>query len=272
MKKIKSKKIINSSTMNFWPTWRENKGFALLLGIVLVYSIVLLGAKINQTLKITNRLDEPTPVEHTIYVDGVGTATGTPDIAEISMGIESRGTDVATAQTSNTTSMNTLIEKIKALGIEEADIQTSNYSVYEDETWNPETGVYTSNGWIVSQQVTIKIRDTAKISSALETAGLGGATNIYGPSFTIDDPSNLKDEARSEALADAHSRALQIAASLGVELDGVVGYSEWTDEGSLYAERAYLSDMVGAGGSGPTISPGSSDITVHVSVTYKLSE
>jgi uncharacterized protein YggE len=165
--------------------------------------------------------------------------------------------------------MNSLIESIKALGVAAADLQTSNYSVYEDKSWNPETGAYTSNGWVVSQQITVKVRDTAKISTVLDVAGRGGATNIYGPNFTIDDPSNLKDEARMAALADAQARAEVIAKNLGVKLDKVVGYSEWSDSGMYYAERSFIGD--GAGGT-PTIEPGSTDVTVNVTVTYKLAE
>ncbi len=256
--------------MNFWPTWRENKWFALLLGIVLVYTIVLLGAKINQTMLAAQQIGEPEPFEHTIVIDGTGTVTGTPDIATVSMGVESKGADVATAQAANTTAMNALIEKIKALGVASADLQTSNYSVYEDQTWNPDTGEYTSNGWIVSQQISVKIRDTAKISMVLDTAGKNGATNIYGPTFTIDDPTNLKAQARDEALADAKTRAEAIAKSLGVRLEQIVGYSEWSDDGLSFFDS--VKELGGAGGSAPTIEAGSTDVTVNVSVTYKLAQ
>lgn len=255
--------------MNFWPTWRDNKWFALLLGIALVYFIVFLGAKINQSIVTAESLVKPVPFEHSILIDGKGTVTGTPDIATVSLGILSKGVDVATAQTGNSASMNTMIEKIKAIGIAEADIATSNYNVYEDQTWNPDTGAYTSNGWIVSQEITVKIRDTKNISTVLDTAGKNGATNITGPNFTLDDPSNLKSEARAEALADAKTKAAAVAKSLGVKIDGVVGYSEWSDEGVLFAnERSMIADSVG--GIAPTIQPGSTDVTVNVTVTFKL--
>lgn len=257
--------------MNFWPTWRENKWFALLLGIALVYFIVFLGAKINQSIITTKSLNEPVPFEHSILIDGKGTVTGTPDIATVSLGILSRGVDVATAQTSNSTSMNAMIEKIKAIGIADADIATSNYNVYEDQAWNPDTGAYISNGWIVSQEIAVKIRDTKNISIVLDTAGKNGATNITGPNFTLDNPSNLKAEARTEALADAKAKAAAIAKSLGVKIDGVIGYSEWSDDGILFVnERSMVADSVG--GITPTIQPGSTEVTVNVTVTFKLAD
>ncbi len=248
-----------------WPQWEENKPFALVLLLLGAFGVVYLNARIIQ---VQHETDQPAPNEHTIVVDGTGTVTGTPDIATVTLGVDTKAADVATAQSQNSLTVNGLLAQVKALGVADADVQTSNYSVYENSVWNPDTQTYEASGWIVSQTLTVKVRDTAKVSSILDAAGKSGVTNVSGPSFTIDDPSNLKDQAREEAVADAQAKALKLAAQLGVTLEAVVGYTEYADS---YPPYPYYDSALSAGG-GSVISPGSNDVTLNVSVTYKIAD
>ncbi len=256
--------------VSLWPSWHENKPFALVLLLTLAFLIVFLMARTTLALGEARRLDTPEPYEHQISVEGIGRVTGTPDIATVTLGVDTEGADVATAQAANGTTVNVLIATVEALGVSEDDIQTANYSVYENTVWDPDTETYESDGWIVSQQVTVKVRDTSKISSVLDAAGKNGATSISGPNFTIDDTSSLKDQARMEAVADAREKADTLAKALGVRLERVVGYSEWSDSG--YPPPYYSFAEMGMGGSAPDVLPGSTEVTLNVSVTYKLAE
>ncbi|NBS41505.1 DUF541 domain-containing protein, partial [bacterium] len=166
-----------------WPSWHENKPFALALLLVLSFLITFLMAKTGQTLGMTQRLDAPVPYEHDITVDGIGKVVGIPDIASVSMSVESKGADVATAQAANTGTTNALIAAVQALGVAKDDMKTSDYSVYQDNVYDPDTGEVTSKGWVVTQTLTVKVRDTAKVSTVFDTAGKNGATNLSGPNF-----------------------------------------------------------------------------------------
>jgi uncharacterized protein YggE len=263
----------SSEPKSFWPQWNENRPFAVLLLILGGYAAVFLLVKTGEVLKNTDQIGKPVPYEHTIFVEGEGKAVGVPDVATVSMGVETKGDDVATAQMQNTTTSNALIDRVQALGIDEADIQTSNYSVYQNYVWNPDTQTSDPSGWIVSQQLTVKVRETSAIAGVLQAAGEAGATNISGPNFTVDDTSHLKDEARAKAMEDVAQRAKEIASSLGVRFEKVVGYSEWVDSGVMpYAPSSYRSDMAMMTDPAPNIMPGSNELTLHVSVIYKLVE
>ena len=250
------------------PTWEENKPATLAMIALSVFGVLFLSAKAELASREARQVGRPVPMEHTITIDGTGKALGKPDVAAVSFGVDTRGAEVASTQQKNTDAMNALLEKVKALGVSEDDIQTSNYSVYQDFRYDPNSGASIPTGWIVSQQVTIKMRDTAKISSVLQTVGQNGATNISGPNFTIDDPSSLLDEARADALEDANRKAMQLAQTLGLRIERIVGYSEYAPGGGPipYYERA-----VGMGGGGaPSIAPGQNEVDLNVSITYKL--
>jgi hypothetical protein len=254
--------------VSLWPAWHENKPFALVLLLTFAFLIVFLMARTTLALGQAKRLDAPTPYEHQITVDGTATVTGVPDIATVTLGVDTKGLDVATAQPLNSASVNALVAKIAELGVPKDDIQTANYSVYENTQWNPDTQAYDSSGWIVSQQVTVKVRDTSKISAVLDAAGKNGATSISGPNFTIDDTSNLKADARAKAVADAMAKADGLAKTLGVRLDGVISYSE--SDGSM--PGPYYAANMAFSSTAPDVLPGTNDVTLNVSITYKLAE
>lgn len=266
-----TKKNPKKNPMTIYPNWKEERVYAIVVFALIVCAILYLGVKIDNIIRQSGQVGQPTPYEHTIMIEGEGKAIGKPDIATLVMGTESKGADVAAAQQTNNTTMNNIITQLKALNISEDDIQTSNYSVYEDTQWNPDTNELESKGWIVSNYVTVKVRDTSKLSSVLAMAGQNGITNISGPTFTIDDTSNLKAEARVKAIKQAREKAEVVAVSLGLKIEKIVGYSEWTP--SNYYDYGY-----GMGGSSekaassPAIETGSTEINLNVSITYKLVE
>jgi len=255
--------------MSIFPNWKTDRPYAIAVFLLAISAIIYLGVKTDNILRQSSQIDKPTPYEHTIIVDGEGTVTGKPDIATVSMGTESKGVDVATAQQSNTTVMSSITEQLKAMGISGDDIQTSSYNVYEDLQWDPEANTSISKGWIVSNYVTVKVRDTTKLPDVLNMAGKNGITNISGPTFTIDDTTNLKSEARIKAIAQAKTKAQEIANSLGMKLEAAVGYSEWAPS----TDYPYLSGL-GMGGSAESIKSsietGTNEVTLDVSITYKL--
>lgn len=255
---------------SIWPEWHQNKPFALMLLLIGSFVVVFLMAKIDQMQAETAQIGLPYPSEHTITIDGEGKVVGKPDIATITVGVDSKAIDVATAQVSNTTTVNAMLAAIKALGVSADDVQTASYNVYENTTWNPDAQTYDSDGWVVSQSLTIKVRDTSKVASVLSVAGQNGATNVYGPSFTIDDPSDLKAEARQMAVADAAEKAAQLAATLGVRLGGVVSYSEYSGGTPYPYDYAMYDKAYGGESSAPTIEPGTNEIDLTVSVTYRI--
>lgn len=257
---------------SIWPQWHENKPFALVLILIGSFLVVFLMAKVDQIQKETAQIGLPYPSEHTITIDGEGLVVGKPDVATVTIGVDTKASDVAGAQEQNTATTNILTEKIKGLGILADDIQTSYYSVYENFVWNADTETSESQGWVVSQTLTVKVRDTSKVSALLAVAGQNGATNVYGPSFTIDDPSQLKVQAREEAVADAAAKAAQLAATLGVKLGGVVSYSEYSG-GQVYSYDSYaLATSEKAYGGAPNIESGTNEVSLTVSVTYRILE
>ncbi|MBY0472857.1 SIMPL domain-containing protein [Patescibacteria group bacterium] len=221
------------------------------------------------------------PAANTITVSGHGEAMGVPDIATFSFSVVSEKSTVDAAQADATAKANAVTAYLKSAGVDEKDIQTSNYSVNPqyDYTQAACTGGYcpggkqTLRGYEVRQTTTIKVRTTAKAGDLLAGVGSKGATEVSGLSFTFDDPQAIQDEARDKAIADAKEKAETLAKQLGVSIVRVTAFNE---NGSGYPRAVMYSamDAYGKGGvtapAAPEISVGQNKVTNDVSITYEI--
>ena len=175
----------------------------------------------------------PADTPHTISVTGSGTAYSAPDIATAQVGVQTRDADPAAAVSANTEKMTGIIAALKAQGIEEKDIQTTNFSVSAQQDYDPKgqpTGAIT---FIVDNTVSITVRDISKVGAVLSAVVDAGANNIYGVSFSSADQAGLEAQARDQAMADARARADQLAKAAGVSIDTVLSISETINSGPI---------------------------------------
>ena len=218
---------------------------------------------------------------NTINVSGYGEAFGAADIATFNFSVVSEKSTVAAAQTDATDKINAITKYLKDAGIEEKDIQTTDYSVNPQYDYVAQActsgycpgGRQVLRGYQVRQTTTVKVRDTAKAGDLLTGVGTKGATEVSGLNFTFDDPNKLQDEARGEAIADAKAKADALAKQLGVTLVRVVSFNENT--GGNPSPMYYAKDTaVGMGGAeparAPEISVGQNKVQSNVSVTYEI--
>ncbi len=203
-----------------------------------------------------------------ITVTGTGTVTGTPDMVQVSVGVVTQGSTVQDAVSANASQMNALLTALKADGIADKDIQTSNYNVSTQTNPKPvapggtET---TETAYYVNNQVQVTLHDVSKLGDLLDKLVAAGANNIYGVNFGISDPSQLEDQARAKAVDDASHKAQSLAKLEGLTLGSVVSVSETNGyPGTVFPAAA------GLGGGGTPIQPGDLQVSVSLQVTYAI--
>jgi uncharacterized protein YggE len=207
----------------------------------------------------------------TITVVGQGSVRTEPDVARVSIGVETAAETVSEAVAENEAKMASILTALEGVGIPAEDIQTTHYSVQLERYPEPMPRVAdTESGeakpqYRVSNMVNVTVRDLDKVSEALDVVIEAGANNIWGVSFGLEDPAAAQADARSKATANALERAEALAELSGVELGPVMSISEVIGGGAvpmpmLTAERA-------AGGAGP-ISPGEVEVSYQLQVAY----
>ncbi|MDZ4762824.1 MAG: SIMPL domain-containing protein [Alphaproteobacteria bacterium] len=163
--------------------------------------------------------------ETTITLTGRGTVDHAPDIAMISLGVQVEAETASAAMTQQAEKMNGVLAAVKASGVADRDMQTSNLSlnpVYDyPNNQRPRLRAYAA-----SNQLTIKVRDLANLGRTLDAVVKAGGNTINGVSFGIDKPEAFQNEARVSAIKDAATRAELYAQAVGYRVKRIVTVTE----------------------------------------------
>lgn len=138
-----------------------------------------------------------------------------PDVAQIGAGVTTRAATAREAVRQNAEAMDRLIARMRALGIERKDIQTNNFNLNPNYTYNRETGEQTFTGYNVNNNVSVKLRDLKRAGEVLDALVEAGANNIYGPNFMLEDDMEAKATARGNAFKRGRQMAEEYARMSG---------------------------------------------------------
>jgi len=213
----------------------------------------------------------------TITVVGRGEVKVAPEIATTTIGVDVQAGTVDAAMAEAQARMDAILEALKGLGIADADIQTSNFSINFERTGGSEPMASATQSepgefqpvpgfYRVSNMVMVTIRDLERVSEVLDTAVKSGANNIWGLSFGLDDTEALEVQAREAAIRNARERAESLAELNGVVAGGVVSISEIIGSQAipLYAAAE------GRGGGGTPVQPGEVTFSTQIQVVYAI--
>lgn len=164
----------------------------------------------------------------TITVSGDAEVASKPDQARLSAGVVSQAETAAAALNANSTAMNRVFAALRAAGIPETRMQTSNFSVqpqhppYRQENPEPQRII----GYQVSNNVTVVVDDLTKVGPTLDALVRSGANQLGGIQFTIADPKPLAERARTLAVVDGAAKARTLATAAGVTLGPLMSIQE----------------------------------------------
>jgi uncharacterized protein YggE len=202
----------------------------------------------------------------TVSAQGEGVVCVTPDMAVVSMGVETNKKDMSEAQSENKKLMNEIIAELKNLGIEDKDIQTNNYSVYPDYEWNNNKQIL--NGYKVTNMVSVKVRridDTGKI---LDAVAAKGGNRVDGIQFTVEDTGKLYEEALKLAVKNAEAKAKVMTGYFGINKLTPVKITE-RQQGYYPLYDSAPGAMMEAAGRSTPVSTGQLEIRASVDVSFE---
>ncbi|NQW20760.1 MAG: SIMPL domain-containing protein [Chloroflexi bacterium] len=169
-----------------------------------------------------------------IWVTGQGTIEIPADVAQVSIGVESREITVAAARQNAADAMENVLNAIKENGVSEDDIVTTNFNIYPETQWievSDALGRHSEpriTGYTVSNTVLVTVRDIDNLSPVVDTAATAGGDliRINSIQFTVDDSLAFGAQIRQIAAADALAKADLYARAMGVTLGPLVYLSE----------------------------------------------
>lgn len=204
-----------------------------------------------------------------LTVVGQGSVSLTPDVAQIQLGVEVSGASAKQASADAAKAMDAILAALAKQGIAKKDIQTSNYSIFVDRSgFSSKDQPAVEVTYRVNNMVTATIRKLDRVSAVLEAVIDAGANNVYGVSFSVDNPDAAMGEARQKAATDARARAEELAALHGVTLGEVISVSEVLDGG--YMPVSAKASALNADLGNSAVLPGELQMSAQLQVIYAI--
>ena len=164
-----------------------------------------------------------------IWVNGQAKIMTTPDIVEMSLGIESINKIVSESVQNVSVDHEKLISILLSKGVKENEIKTNRYTINPQYKYTKDGSELT--GYKVSHYLSFTYRDIDKIGELIDTISygpeaIGNNLRIDSINFSIEDPIVFESKLRENAIADAKRKAKELASFGNITLGSPIYISE----------------------------------------------
>jgi uncharacterized protein YggE len=167
---------------------------------------------------------EPAAQLPVIVATGRAVVKRAPDVAFVTLTVESRAKSPRDAQRENADAMASVVKRTGELGIPKDALQTIGLTLYEDvDTTN---GRRVSRGFVARNSIEVRIEDITRTGEIADAGVAAGATSIGGIRFDTKGRAAAEREALRLAVAEARARAEAMAAGAGRSLDRILKVEE----------------------------------------------
>ncbi len=208
---------------------------------------------------------------NTIQVTAQGTVRVEPDIAYITLGVQSQAKTAESAQAANMEKMTALYQVLEQMGISEKDYYTSQYSVNPNYSYSESAPKIT--GYTTTNMIEVTLRDLDKLGALLDAAAKAGMNQAYSLRFDLENPDAAGLEALKTALGNADVKAKLMAETTGVQIVRVLSVKDTVvSTATPYSDYRYAAAEAAAYDKAASVpvSSGTMEVTVQASITYEI--
>jgi hypothetical protein len=198
----------------------------------------------------------------TLRLSASGEVNVPPDMASVTLGVETTGPSAADASHANAELMNRVVGVLKASGVADRDAQTSQLSLAPQYVYEPNHPPRLT-GYQASNQVRVTIRDLTKLGRVADAVVNAGATNVGEIAFGLSTPLEAENSARLAAVKALEDKAALYAQATGYRIGRLVNLTEGEPANPIrpmpmmaLAAKADVATPVATG-----------QVTVHVDIT-----
>ncbi len=206
----------------------------------------------------------------TLSLSAFGEIKAAPDMATISLGVQTHAPTAAQAMSDNASRMSQVVATLKKGGIEARDIQTSGLNLGAEYAYEPNKPPRLT-GYQASNQVTVIVNDLARLGPALDAVVAAGANQVNGVSFGLKNPGAAEDQARLKAVQALQAKAQLYAGATGHRVLRLVNLAE----GGGFVPPApvpMLRRTAMVAEAATPVEPGQLNVRIDVSATYELAK
>jgi uncharacterized protein YggE len=172
---------------------------------------------------------DPAFAATTLSLDASGEVRTSPDMATITIGVDTVAPSAGQAMNANASRMSKVIATLKSAGLEPRDLQTSNLSL-SPQTVDQEGQAPRVTGYRATDELSVTVRDLGRIGPIADAVVGAGATNIGQISFGLADPLAAENAARLAAVKALQDKATLYAQATGYRIARLVNLTEGSAE------------------------------------------
>ena len=237
----------------------------LVMGAATFYADQLAGKKdkVFATDSIVPVVQTQTSQQHEITVSGEGELTVAPDVAYVSVGLETEAATAKDAQAQNAQQFEQIKQVIKQYNLKDQDVQTSNFSVQPQYKYEQQKAPQIT-GYQAVHTLQITYHDLPNLGVFLDALSQAGANHINGITFSTDQTQQYEIEAIKKAMDNAQAKAKAIADFAGKPLKELVTVTQ--DSSSVPVRYTSYDSMKLASSAAPSTSISSGELKVTASI------
>jgi uncharacterized protein YggE len=218
----------------------------------------------------TAMADEPRP--RTVSVTGQAEVAAEPDMARVTLGVDSRKPTMAEARAEVTAVVDRVLALTRELKIDPKYVNATRLQVQPEYRWNEKDRKRVLLGYAVTRQIEIELRDLEKLGTLLERAVDVGVNQVGDPMLDSSRRKELEREAMTKAVGDARLNADTLAAAAGVRVGTVrtLNGNASPPEVPLYRSKVMMAADAAASPPEETYQAGEMKFTAMVNAEYDL--
>ena len=233
--------------------------------MLLVSSLVLvLGAVAS------SQAQDPPPAPPgvpTIVTSGDAIVRSVPDVAYVTLAVESRARNPRDAQRANADAMNGVQRQLASAGIPKDAMRTLGLGLQQE--FDNTNGRRVARDFVARNTLEVRIDDVMRAGEIADAVVQGGATALEGIRFDLKDRAAAEREALRLAVADARARADAAAAGAGGSVGRILKIEDLRADGGLPRPMPMMR-MAADASATTAVEPGLIDIRGHVTLTVSM--
>lgn len=247
-----------------------------ILAISMLAASIIAGSQMTTAAAQTQQTDQDKE-KPTVSTSGSATVKVDPDKVSVTIGVETNGKTAAEAAAENAELMEKILAALRALGIADDQIATSNYSVFPvyEMVYPPCIEIYPQPpeckptnqivGYRTMNSIVVTVESKADVGRIIDAAVEAGANNISGAYFFVSEErqQEIRNSLIERAVLNAKARAEMAAGAIGMHVAGVRSISL----SDVYFPPIYRGLAEDAQ---TQVFPGLQTITMNVQVVFEI--
>ena len=222
------------------------------------------------TVCYSSNAQENQDARRTLSVTGNGKADASPDVAYLTLSVETIAKNASQAVKDNAETTNKVIQVIKSKLGKTDKVSTAGYNLAPVYEYNNQTNKNEFNGYRASNRIIVEAHNLKELGNIIDATAQAGLNNIESLSFDTTKRDEFRREALTRAVNDAKTTAETLAKAAGVKITKILQLSPSFDYPvPVYRDYALAKEAAPAAPPTP-IEPGDISVSASVNIVFEI--